>query len=215
MNPVKYITEFSSGTKLRYIQCMIQGDDGYFYAIDDTELSWRNTNISNTQKRFLMLNNFSVAIEGNYKVVLRTSYILNGSYQNFYCKDIFKEPSLSHFVFCGWYASSSTSAANRIKAIELKVNVGTANEWFNYQVDNNITSQANLVTFNSSNQAKIQMLGIPNVANDCYLYTKDYSGNSLNQSTIYQYLCSIKDLQSDNFQHYPGSMHQIKSYMHH
>jgi hypothetical protein len=52
MNPVKYITKFSSGTDLRYIQCMIQGDDGYFYAIDDTELSWRNTNISNTQKRF-------------------------------------------------------------------------------------------------------------------------------------------------------------------
>jgi hypothetical protein len=187
MNPVKYITKFSSGTDLRYIQCMIQGDDGYFYAIDDTELSWRNTNISNTQKRFLMLNNFSVAIEGNYKVVLRTSYILSGSYQNFYCKDIFKEPSLSHFVFCGWYAYNSTSAANRIKAIELKVNVGMPNEWFSYEVNNNITSQAHSVTFNSSNQAKIQMLGIPNVANDCYLYTKDYSGNSLNQSTIYTF----------------------------
>jgi hypothetical protein len=185
MNPVKYITKFSSGTDLRYIQCMIQGDDGYFYAIDDTELSWRNTNISNTQKRFLMLNNFSVAIEGNYKVVLRTSYILNGSYQNFYCKDIFKEPSLSHFVFCGWYASSSTSAANRIKAIELKVNVGTANEWFNYQVDNNITSQANLVTFNSSNQAKIQIVAVPVASYDCYLYTKNFSSNTLSQSTFY------------------------------
>ena len=187
MNPVKYITKFSSGTDLRYIQCMIQGDDGYFYAIDDTELSWKNTNISNTQKRFLMLNNFSVSIDGNYRVVLRTSYILSGGYQNFYCKDIFKEPSLSHFVFCGWYAYNSTSAASRIKAIELKVNVGTANEWTNYQVDNNITSQANLVTFNSNNQAKIRIVAIPNVANDCYLYTKDYTSSTLTQTTFHTF----------------------------
>lgn len=187
MNPIKYITKFSSGTDLRYIQCMIQGDDGYFYAIDDTELSWKNTNISNTQKRFLMLNNFSVSIDGNYRVVLRTSYILSGGYQNFYCKDIFKEPSLSHFVFCGWYAYNSTSAASRIKAIELKVNVGTANEWTNYQVDNNITSQANLVTFNSNNQAKIRIVAIPNVANDCYLYTKDFTSSTLNQSTFHTF----------------------------
>lgn len=186
-NPIKYIDSFSSGTKLRYIQCMIQGDDNYFYAIDDTEISWKNNNISNTQKRFLMLNNFSVSVNNEYKVNLRKSYILSSSYQNFYCKEIFKEPNYSHYAFCGWYASASTSAANRIKAIELKVNVGSANEWYNYQVNNNITSQANLVTFNSSNQAKIQILGIPNGSNDCYLYTKDFNSNSLIESTFYTF----------------------------
>ena len=63
-NPIKYIEEFSSGTKLRYIQCMIQGDDNLFYAIDDEAYSYINYNPQNSQKRFLMLNNFTVDIDG-------------------------------------------------------------------------------------------------------------------------------------------------------
>lgn len=188
LKPIKYINSFSSGTRLRYIQCMIQGDDNLFYAIDDTEYSYKNTNIYNTQKRFLMLNNFTQKISNDYKLNLRTSYILNGTnYQNFYCKNIFKEPESSHFVFTGWYANNSTSAAIRIKAIELKINVGESNVWNYWQVNNNITSQASIVKFNSNSEIKIQILGIPSISSDCYLYTKNYNSNTLNQSTFYTF----------------------------
>ena len=188
MNPVKYITKFSSDTNLRYIQCMIQGDDGYFYAIDDSEMSYQNTNIYNTQKRFLMLNNFSVAIDGNYKVVLRESYILNGTdYQNFYCNNIYKEPSSSHFVFCGEYAYNSTSTASRIKAIELKVNVGTSNEWTFWKVDSLVFQYANFVSFDSQSRVKIQFIACTFGTYKLYLEKKDYTKTSFNQTELYTF----------------------------
>lgn len=188
MNPVEYITKFSSGTNLRYIQCMIQGDDGYFYAIDDSEMSYQNTNIYNTQKRFLMLNNFSVAIDGNYSVVLRESYILNGTdYQNFYCNNIYKEPSSSHFVFCGEYAYNSTSTASRIKAIELKVNVGTSNEWSFWKINNLVFQYANFVSFDSQSRVKIQFIACTFGTYKLYLEKKDYTGTSFNQTELYTF----------------------------
>lgn len=188
MNPVEYITKFSSGTNLRYIQCMIQGDDGYFYAIDDSEMSYQNTNIYNTQKRFLMLNNFSVAIDGNYSVVLRESYILNGTdYQNFYCNNIYKEPSSSHFVFCGEYAYNSTSTASRIKAIELKVNVGMSNEWSFWKINNLVFQYANFVSFDSQSRVKIQFIACTFGTYKLYLEKKDYTGTSFNQTELYTF----------------------------
>jgi len=188
MNPVKYITKFSSGTNLRYIQCMIQGDDGYFYAIDDSEFSYQNENIYNTQKRFLMLNNFSVSIDGNYRVVLRTSYILNGTdYQNFYCNNIYKEPSLSHFVFTGKYAYNSTSTASRIKAIELKVNVGMPNEWNYWKVDSLMFPYTDFVSFDSQNRVKIQFVACAFGIYKLYLEKKDYAQNSFNETELYTF----------------------------
>ena len=194
LKPIKYITSYSSGTRLRYIQCMIQGDDNLFYAIDDTEYSKSNTNISNTQKRFLMLNNFTYKTNDDYKVNLRKSYILNGEdYQNFYCKEIFKKPDESHFVFTGWYAYTSTSAAARIKAIELLVNVGIANEWNYWKVDNNIQSVASFATFNSDDKIKIQIVGIGRSSTNGYLYIKDFDLNDLNQNifTTFSYKTDI------------------------
>lgn len=188
MIPIKYITEFDSGTKLRYIQCMIQGDDNLFYAIDDAEMSYQNYNIYNSQKRFIMLNNFSVPINEEYSVRLRTSYILNGTdYQNFYCDNIYKELNSSHFVFTGKYASDSTSQASRIKAIEIKINVGMSNEWNFYKVDSLIIPMADFVTFNSSSEAKIQFIGNAYGTYKLLLESKGYSQSSLNQSEIYTF----------------------------
>ena len=77
---------------------MIQGDDGYFYAVDDQHYSYIDYDTIDSQKRFLMLNNFSVSVGGEYKVILRKSYIFNGvDYQNFFCENIFKEQGTSHY----------------------------------------------------------------------------------------------------------------------
>jgi hypothetical protein len=185
MIPIKYITEFDSGTKLRYIQCMIQGDDNLFYAIDDSEMSYLNYNIQNSQKRFIMLNNFSVPVDGNYTIRLRTSYILNGTnYQNFYCDDIFKENNSSHFVFCGRYSPGAEQIASYIKSIELKINVGQSNEWNYYQINENYPNLCSFVTFNNESNIKIQTLGIRRTGYNVNLFVKDYNSNSYVSNVI-------------------------------
>ena len=59
--PVKTIYEYSSGTTLRYIQYMKQAEDGTFYFIDDvafTSSQWQQ--VITSQKRFVMVNNFTI-----------------------------------------------------------------------------------------------------------------------------------------------------------
>ena len=188
LNPIKYIDSFSSGTKLRYIQCLMQGDDNLFYAIDDTEMSYQNTNISNTQKRFILLNNFSTNLDNNYKVILRKSYILSGAdYQNFYCSNIYKEPGASHFGFAGKYAYDSSSVATRIKAIELKINVGEPNVWNYWKVDSLIFPYANFISFDSQSRIKVQFIGCAVGIYKLYLEKKDYSSNSITESELFTF----------------------------
>lgn len=132
--PVKTIYNFNSGTPLRYIQYMKQAEDGTFYYIDDSVFTHTQRQQSlSSEKRFIMTNNFTLInqLTNNYELILRKSYFLRGDYKNFYCKNMFKNPNSSHYVFFGSAAdSSSPNYSYRIlKIIELKINVGTANEW--------------------------------------------------------------------------------------
>jgi len=138
LNPVQTIYNFSSGTELRPIDCMIQEEDGQFIAVDNTILyvpgsttqSVYQALISNP-KRIIMLNDFSVASDGEHQVNLRKSFIPGGEYQNIICKDIFKNPNSSHYMFFGLRIvySSGEYSADGCRIIELKINVGSANEW--------------------------------------------------------------------------------------
>ena len=135
LNPIKTIYNFSSGTLLRPIQKMIQIEDETFVAIDST--IFNNTSfysqlllIPNGTKRFIMLNNISVKDSiGEYRAVLRTSY--NLPYQNFFCKEIVKNPTSAHYVMVGATCNPYGNGNYRcgVRVIDLKVNVGMANEW--------------------------------------------------------------------------------------
>lgn len=135
--PVKTIYEYSSGTPLRYIQYMKQAEDGTFYFIDDTAFSHtQRQEVITSQKRFVMVNNFTIQnnLTNDYEVNLRTSYIFSGNYVNFYCKNMFKNPNSSHYIFFGDAVDSSSSIYDYryLKIIGLKINVGEANEWTLY-----------------------------------------------------------------------------------
>lgn len=135
--PVKTIYEYSSGTPLRYIQYMKQAEDGTFYFIDDTAFSYtQKEQVITSQKRFVMVNNFTVQnnLTNDYEVNLRTSYAFKGNYTNFYCKNMFKNPNSSHYIFFGDAADSNdTNYEYRyLKIIGLKINVGEANTWTLY-----------------------------------------------------------------------------------
>lgn len=135
--PVKTIYEYSSGTPLRYIQYMKQAEDGTFYFIDDTAFSYaQRQQVLTSQKRFVMVNNFTIQnnLTNDYEVNLRTSYVFRGNYTNFYCKNMFKNPNSSHYIFFGDAVDSASSvyAYRYLKIIGLKVNVGQTNQWTLY-----------------------------------------------------------------------------------
>lgn len=140
LNPIKTIFEFSSGTTLRPIQKMIQTEDGTFVAVDSTifALPENRVNIQSNEKRFIMLNNFSVKGDNNdYIVRLRTSYKIPTSYQNFFCIDIVKNPNTAHYLLAGATYNPTQSGHNDgVRVIDLKVNVGAANEWTNKSSNN-------------------------------------------------------------------------------
>lgn len=127
MKPIKYITSFSSGTSLRYIQHMEQREDGTFCFIDDEYFSYNyeTNNIKTSQKRFVMVNNFTVPLNEEYILSLNKTYIFPSNLTNFYCRDIFKDINSSTYVFFG---KNLEDYINFI-SIDLKINVGTENEW--------------------------------------------------------------------------------------
>lgn len=135
LKPLKTIFEFSSGTKLRPIQKMIQIEDDTFVAVDSTIFAfpWDRQNIQNNEKRFIMLNNLSVENQnGEYEAKLRTSYIIPSAYKNFYCLDIVKNPNSSHYALAGGtYVPTSNDHYDGVRILDLKINVGSSNVWNN------------------------------------------------------------------------------------
>lgn len=133
MKPIKAIYDFSSGTPLRPIQKMIQIEDGTFVAIDSTIFAFPTAtdNIMTNPKRFIMLNNFSTPDYNNdYSVILRKSYTLPNSYLYIYCLDIVKNPNSAHYIIAGKTSTSNNNIYyDGVRIIDLKINVGSSNEW--------------------------------------------------------------------------------------
>lgn len=152
LQPVKYIDSFSTGTKLRPIMKLIQLDDGTFFGVDTQYYFPNRRDISqnmfitsnDSQRRIIMLNNLTEKVGTDYQATLRRSYIFSADYQNFVCKEIFKDPNSSHYCLLGCKTrnNSTTSTTSwdydSVREIELKINVGSANEWS--KVDDDGTS---------------------------------------------------------------------------
>ena len=135
--PIKTFYQYDSGTYLRYIQCMIQEEDGTFSLIDCPDFPTdENWSFTTSQKRFIMLNNFTQKINNDYMLTLQRSYIMPSDYFNFYCKKMYKDVNSSHYVMVGTYLKDQNSPDyDGIRIIELKVNVSSENEWNKYDDD--------------------------------------------------------------------------------
>jgi len=186
--PVKTIYEYSSGTPLRYIQYMKQAEDGTFYFIDDTASSFaQREQVITSQKRFVMVNNFTIqnSLTNDYEVNLRTSYIFSGDYVNFYCKNMFKNPNSSHYIFFG-AAVDTTSFYRTLKIIGLKVNVGEANEWTLYVNSQNRLFGSAYALFDEDDNVMFRCLNTNTLASartiDCT--SKTYTGTVQTNSIV-------------------------------
>ena len=178
-NPITSIYQYDSGTYLRYIQCMKQDEDGTFYAIDcpdfpDDEV-WSFTT---SQKIFIMLNNFTKKINGNYVLSLQKSYILPSDYSNFYCQKLFKDTSSSNYVMVGSYLRKQESPDfDGIRIINLKINVGSQNEW--NKIDDNGEGWLlgdSYVDFKDDTYYLRVLLSDTSISSrELYLWTKNYT----------------------------------------
>lgn len=135
--PIKTFYQYDSGTYLRYIQCMIQEEDGTFSLIDCPDFPTdENWSFTTSQKRFIMLNNFTQKINNDYMLTLQRSYIMPSDYFNFYCKKMYKDVNSSHYVMVGTYLKDQNSPDyDGIRIVELKINVGSENDWNKYDDD--------------------------------------------------------------------------------
>lgn len=191
--PVKTIYNFSSGTPLRYIQCMAQAEDGTFYYIDDSMYSHSQPGKTyNSQKRFVMVNNFTLIdpMTSDYSISLRKSYVFGSSFQNFLCREIYKDPNSSHYVMFGqaaYYANSSYSYRS-MRVFDLKINVGSANQWNELYSSTFMLFGGAFVLFDSSSNVSFRalMTSILNSSSDIKCISKTYTGN-VTTSTIATY----------------------------
>lgn len=170
LNPIQTLYQYDSGTDLRPITCMIQEEDGQFVATDSTTL-YRNRPAErglfyNSQKRFIMLNDISIPNDNVYYVKLRTSYILGANYTNFYCRTMFKNPNSSHYWMAGVKFDNVESTPNYnpafSKVIDLKINVGSPNEWNTDETATGNIYGGAYCHFDSSDNAQWKLIMSPN-----------------------------------------------------
>lgn len=178
-NPITSIYQYDSGTYLRYIQCMKQDEDGTFYAIDCPDFpSDEVWSFTTSQKIFIMLNNFTQKINGNYVLSLQKSYILPSDYSNFYCRKIFKDTSSSNYVMVGSYLRKQESPDfDGIRVINLKINVGSQNGW--NKIDDNGEGWLlgdSYVDFKDDTYYLRVLLSDTSISSrELYLWTKNYT----------------------------------------
>ena len=200
--PLKTIYQYDSGTYLRYIQCMAQAEDNTFYAIDCPDFpSDENWSITTSQKRFLMFNNFTQQINNDYILTLQKSYIFPTDYFKFYCQKLFKDNSSSHYVMVGNYLNNTSQPIielSGIRVIELKINVGSENEW--NKIDDDGTGWLlgdSYVDFQDDNYyLRILLNDTLDSSRDLYLWTKDYTQSYPN----------LKSFKTFNFSPYVDSV---------
>ena len=207
--PIKLYETYSNGTKLRYIQQMQVSSDGNFFAVDDAVYSYDNEqDVQTSQKRFIMLNNFTQQINNDYILTLQKSYIFPSNYFNFYCKYLTKNPNSSHYFLVGARANNIGNSLDydAVGCIDLKINVGSENEWKFQSTPLNISNEGivyggAVATFDSNDNVtfKIIATGTSNSLNQpIYLYSQNYSESSWNRKTITSKGLYIDSIVSNN-----------------
>ena len=184
--PIKTFYQYDSGTYLRYIQCMIQEEDGTFSLIDCPDFPRdEDWSFTTSQKRFIMLNNFTQQINNDYILTLQRSYIM--PYTNLYCQKMFKDPNASHYVLlCSVLRDQNNPDYDKTRIIELTVNVGSENEWSYTDTDDNWILGDSYVEFDEDSNSYVELLLTSSLNNNYNLatLTKNFTATSYTYKTI-------------------------------
>jgi hypothetical protein len=120
---------YTSGTLMNEFVKLKQNENGGFYGIDT----------DGTHHRFIMLNNIllSSITQNDYQYVMKKTYDITSNYPAYLLvMDIIKNPNASDYFIYGYNMVGHA----RPCAIEYKINVGSANEWtqFDYSSGDNV-----------------------------------------------------------------------------
>lgn len=219
LNPIQTIYEYSSGTLLRPIQCLFQEEDGQFVGIDSPILYTQYINQATYQalvssyKRFIMINDVSIPGDSGHQVNLRKSYLITGSYSNFICKDIFKNPNSSHYAFTGIriVLDSGYYSPDGSRIILLKMQVGSPNEWQIQDTDNDFLYGGANVYFDSSDNAIWRFL-LSHSANNYAIYVWEGTNNVVTNTQIIYDPDYRAYIDSDNYYNQVAFINNNKAY---
>ena len=208
LKPIQTIYKFDSETYLRPIQKMIQEEDGQFVAVDSTIIYTIYTSqqvrqlLMTNQKRVIMLNDISQKVYDKYQVTLRRSYILGNDYSNFICKDIFKNPNSSHYCFMGMrMVNDGAISPDGVRVISLKINVGSANEWWILDSTDDCVYGGGDAYFDSNDDVNWKILLSRSLSNDNKIQVwggKNSSVNTLETIQDETYSIYIDSVNYDN-----------------
>lgn len=190
--PIKSFLTFSDGTKLRYIDCMNQDDDGTYIIVDDTCFSWgAERNFIDNIRRFLMLNNFSTPTNGQYVLEARKIYLFPSDMNNFKCEKIEKKPSSSEYIMSGKAFVNNNNTFHSLKVVSLTINVGSNNEWNSLDVIGTFTSYYeygdSIINFNSEGNYSVKILAYHYIENNpnIRIFEKEFNESELTYHQIY------------------------------
>ena len=189
--PIKTFFQSDSGTYLDYIMCMIQEDDGTFTMTTCKDFpDNREESFTSSTKKFVMLNNFTQQVNGNYTLTMTKSYDI--PYKNNYVRKMFKDPNSSHYVLiCVLLIKNVTGQYGwrQARIIELKVNVGSSNEWSYTDTTDNWLLGDSYVEFDSNSNSYVELILTRLLwnQNGVYMWIKDFNDSSYTLSTIHTF----------------------------
>ena len=157
-NIVTSFLQYENGTYLDYIMCMIQESDGTFTMTTCSDFPKnKEWSFTTSVKKLVMLSNFTQQINSKYILTIRKTY--NIPYQNNYIRKIFKDPNSSHYVLiCSMLLDQNSPDYDKTRVIESKINVGSENEWSNYDTETNWILGDSYVEFDNNSNSFIELL---------------------------------------------------------
>lgn len=186
---LKVYTKYNNETDLRCIYNLQIAEDGTFYGIDGVGVfSHQDTNM-----RLILLNDFTVFYTqiNDYFLDFRKSYILPDSCQDTEYNYLTKNPNSSQYFMAGERYNHYTSGQPYPIAVELKINVGSENEWNVYVANvsqtfsNTAYSSNTYAEFNSDNELFFETLAyILNGNHEILLIKKEFNSSSLSSKKI-------------------------------
>ena len=143
---------------------------------------------ANEPCRLVMTNNFTIKNDttNTYSLILRKTYLFGSSYRDFKCDKVFKNPNAAHYIFFGRYFSTDEGTT---RIVDLKVNVGSDNEWSQYTSNTYHFIDA-IATFNSDDQVRYRALVCDQSTHTVYSLGKAYTATNPTATSIHSFTTS-------------------------
>lgn len=181
-NLIKDFRKYASGTEFGEFIILDKDEKDQLYGIDS----------KNGTKRFIMLNNFLIKINNEYKVVLRQSYNLPSQVKNANNFTLLKKnPNASEYLI--FATKQNEQYISDILITKLTINVGSTNEWIDYTSTNFPFFYANDAVINwENNNLQFICNGFKNINGIAYYTEIKFSNGKLTQNYVSEGISNLR-----------------------